>query len=110
MIPDNSPERSSPDKSSDRSSPDRSSKEWWSDFQELLDDQNEWPTEYVFKFIVPSSGLDDVKQALGAEEVTTRESSRGRYVSVTARMHMNSSEAVVDVYKSVRGIDGVISL
>src|SRR6056297_288993 len=101
MIPHNGPERSSPD----GSSPERSSTEWWSDFQELLDDQNEWPTEYVFKFIVPSSGLDDVKQALGAEEVTTRESSRGRYVSVTARMHMESSEAVVDVYKSVRGIE-----
>lgn len=106
MIPHNGPERSSPD----GSSPERSSTEWWSDFQELLDDQNEWPTEYVFKFIVPSSGLDDVKQALGAEEVTTRESSRGRYVSVTARMHMDSSEAVVDVYRSVRGIEGVISL
>lgn len=106
MIPDNRPERSSPE----RSTPERSTKEWWSDFRELLDDQNEWPSEYVFKFIVPSSGLDDVKQALGVDEVTTRESSRGRYVSVTARMQMESSEEVVQVYKSVRGIEGVISL
>lgn len=104
MIPENRPERSS------QESPERSSKEWWSDFRELLDDQNEWPTDYVFKFIVPRSGLEDVKQALGADEVTTRESSRGRYVSVTARMQMESGEAVVEVYKSVRGIDGVISL
>lgn len=96
MIPDNRPERSS--------------KEWWADFRDLLDDQNEWPTDYVFKFIVPSTGLEDVKQALGAEEVTTRESSRGRYVSVTARMQMESSDEVVEIYKSVRGIEGVISL
>lgn len=106
MIPDKRPERSS----SQSSSPEKSSREWWSNFEELLDDQNEWPSEYVFKFIVPRSGLEDVKQALGAEEVTTRESSRGRYVSVTARMQMESGEAVVEVYKSVRGIDGVISL
>ena len=106
MIPDNGPERSSPEGSSS----ERSSREWWSDFRDLLDDQNEWPTDYVFKFIVPSSGLEDVKQALGAEEVTTRESSKGRYVSVTARMQMESSEAVVEIYKSVRGIEGVISL
>ena len=96
MIPDNRPERSS--------------EEWWADFQDLLDDQNEWPAPYVFKFIVPRTGLDDVKQALGAAEVSTRESSRGRYVSVTARMHMESSDAVVEIYKSVRGIEGVISL
>ena len=90
--------------------PDRSSKEWWSDFRDLLDEQNEWPQEYVFKFIVPHEGVDDVKSAIGADDFTLRESSKGTYVSVTAKMLMASSEDVVEVYKSVRGIDGVISL
>jgi hypothetical protein len=83
---------------------------WWNDFRELLDDQNDWPTEYVFKFIAPQGELDDLKAVFGEHPVRVRESSKGNYVSVTARMEMHSSEEIVAVYKAAGEVDGVISL
>ena len=84
--------------------------DWWSRFRSLLDDQNEWPAIYTFKFIVPTEGLEDVKAVFEGHPVRVRESSKGNYMSLTARMKMDSSEAVVRVYKEVDRVDGVISL
>ncbi|NBC17840.1 MAG: DUF493 family protein [Bacteroidetes bacterium] len=83
---------------------------WWNDFRELLDDQNDWPAEYVFKFIAPQDELDELKSVFGDHPVRVRESSKGNYVSVTARMEMHSSDEVVAVYKAAGAVEGVISL
>ncbi|MEM1127514.1 MAG: DUF493 family protein [Bacteroidota bacterium] len=83
---------------------------WWERFQGLLDDQNEWPAEYLFKFIAPLNGLDTLTDILQPGDLTVRPSRKGNYVSVTARREMTSSEAVVAVYKSVAVVDGLISL
>lgn len=87
-----------------------SSAEWWDRFQTLLDDQNDWPANYVFKFIVPREGLDELTRVFGAHPVRVRESRKGNYMSVTARMEMHSSDEVVAVYQAAGRIEGVISL
>jgi putative lipoic acid-binding regulatory protein len=84
--------------------------EWWQRFKELLDDQNEWPTRYTFKFIAPSDSLDRLKHVFGDHPVRVRESSKGNYKSVTAHLQMSSSEEVVEIYQEASSIDGVISL
>ena len=86
------------------------SQEWWARFQDLLDEQTEWPTEYLFKFIVPRPELDDLKMALGVEQPKVRASSKGNYVSVTIERRMTSSDEVIEVYQSVSGVEGVIAL
>lgn len=83
---------------------------WWQRFQELLDDQNAWPAEYVFKFIVPAESLDDVRQVFGQVPLQERPSRRGRYTSVTAKMIMHSSDEVIAIYTAVGKIDGVMAL
>ncbi|MFQ5572541.1 MAG: DUF493 domain-containing protein [Rhodothermales bacterium] len=83
---------------------------WWERFQNLLDDQNEWPTEYVFKFIAPQAGLDDLKAVFGKHPVAVRASSKGNYISVTARMEMHSSDEIIAVYKAAAVVEGIISL
>lgn len=83
---------------------------WWSRFEDLLDDQTEWPTMYTFKFIAPRPGLDELKDLFGDHPVKVRESSKGNYVSVTAHVEMESSEAVISVYDAASGVDGVIAL
>lgn len=83
---------------------------WWSSFQELLDDQTEWPSEYLFKFIVPKDDLEDLKSVFGHVEVEERASRKGNYISVTTRMEMHSSDEVIAIYKAAGAIDGVISL
>ena len=83
---------------------------WWEQFQELLDDQNEWPTEYVFKFIAPQEERDALQHVFGQYPVEVRSSSKGNYISVTARMKMHSSDEIIAIYKAAAEVEGVISL
>lgn len=85
-------------------------REWWARFQALLDEQVEWPSEYLFKFIVPTSSLEALTAVFGDHPVRVRASSKGNYASVTARMHMTSSEDVLAIYRAAGKVDGVISL
>ena len=75
----------------------------------LLDEQIDWPSPYLFKFIAPRSELDALTDLFG-DEVTVRASSKGKYVSVTSEQMMNSSDAVIAVYKAAAEVEGVISL
>lgn len=84
--------------------------EWWNRFRELLDDQNDWPTRYTFKFIAPASQLDELKDVFGEHPVRVRESSKGNYKSVTAHLRMSSSEEVIGIYEEASGIEDVIAL
>ena len=84
--------------------------EWWTNFRQLLADQSEWPTEYLYKFIVPKAGLEALKQVFGDARIIVRASKRGKYLSVTSRMPANSPDDVIMVYKAAGKVDGVISL
>jgi uncharacterized protein len=83
---------------------------WWTRFRELLDGNNEWPAPYLFKFIVPRSGLDELKQVFGEHPVKVRASTRGRYVSITATLQMQSSDDVINIYRAAGAVEGVIAL
>ena len=82
----------------------------WDRFQHLLDDQMDWPTEFVFKFIAPQAGLNELKAIFGLHPVRVRSSRAGNYVSITARMQMHSSSEIIAVYKAAAAIKGVILL
>ena len=82
----------------------------WERFRNLLDDQMKWPSVYVFKFIAPQAGLDELKAVFGRHPVAVRASRRGNYVSVTARMEMHSSYEVIALYKAAAVVEGVILL
>lgn len=89
--------------------------EWWVEFRELLEEETEWPTTYTFKFITPQDGLSELKEIFeghpaSEEDLKVRSSSKGNYVSVTARLRMNSSDEVLDVYDRAYDIDDVIAL
>lgn len=83
---------------------------WWTRFKELLDDQNDWPTQYTFKFIAPAGRVDELKEVFGDHPVRVRASSKGNYKSVTAHLRMSSSDEVVSIYEEASAIDDVISL
>lgn len=92
------------------SSPEPGTPAWWTHFQALLDDQNDWPAHYTFKFIAPTDRLDLLKGLFETDEVNVRSSSKGNYVSVTARLQMASSDEVIAIYKEASTVEGVISL
>ena len=85
-------------------------KQWWSNFQKLLDEEVEWPNEYLFKFIVPRAKVDEVERLFNRIPVEVKESSKGNYASVTARMQVHTSDEVIAVYTAAAKIEGIILL
>tara|TARA_R110002012_G_scaffold242788_1_gene417205 strand:+ start:33114 stop:33407 length:294 start_codon:yes stop_codon:yes gene_type:complete len=74
-----------------------------------------WPTQYLFKFIVETEGtavkdIEGLFDNMGAV-IKTKESSKGKYTSVSIHVVMKKPEYVIIKYKEVtENIKGVISL
>ncbi len=83
---------------------------WWDRFRALLDEQNEWPTTYLFKFIAPKERSLDLQAVFEGQEIKVRASSKGTYQSITTHVQVESADHVVDLYRQASAIDGVISL
>ncbi len=79
-------------------------------FKNKLDKVHEWPSLYMFKFIVPSGKEQEVFALFPNNELTTKTSSHGNYVSVTAKVMMRSSEHVMEKYQEAHKIEGVLAL
>ena len=80
------------------------------DFIRMLDQEHQWPTWYLFKFIAPRGKEDSVVALFPEGQATIRASSKGNYRSVTAKMIMSSSQDVLDIYEKAYHIDGVLAL
>lgn len=80
--------------------------------QEKLNDQCEWPHVYMFKFIIPSDNhkLALVEALFGAEaQITTRQSSANKFISITAKEMMLNSNEIINIYKKATEIEGIMS-
>jgi hypothetical protein len=64
----------------------------------------------MFKFIAPTSRVDELKGLFEGKPFTTRFSRTGKYVSITAEWELESSEEVISYYRQARKIPGVIAL
>lgn len=90
------------------------SAEKYAKLKSQLEEGFEWPTVYMFKFIVPASNQNvaQVERLFNANEarVSMRESRKGNFVSVTAREMMLSPEKVIERYQEAEKIEGLIAL
>ena len=83
-------------------------------FLVTLRESSKWPSVYLFKFIVPADNdkiarveaLFDSKTA----EIKLKTSSKGKFVSVSAKEIMLTPEAVVEKYVEASNIEGLIAL
>ena len=80
----------------------------------LEETTSSWPTEYLYKFIVPSDNqkiadIEAIFDNMGAV-INTKESSKGTYTSVSIHVEMKNPDAVIAKYKEVAVVEGVISL
>lgn len=75
----------------------------------VLDETVEWPTEYLFKFIVPIAEKESLIALLGDSVYSCRPSKNGNYTSVTMKKHLGSSEEVITIYLRVSSVKGIIS-
>jgi hypothetical protein len=81
--------------------------------RELLNEDNNWPRVYMFKFIIPA---DNHKIALVESKfsdeaiITHKASSSGKYFSITVKEAMLNADSIIEKYKEMKGIEGLMAL
>lgn len=94
--------------------PDGDNKDFYKNFKEKLHDVEQFPTLYRFKFIVKS----DLNQESKIEKIfehpsskfSYKDSSGGKYKSITVETFVNNPDEVINYYKAVSKIESVIML
>ncbi len=75
-----------------------------------LENNHDFPGEYIFKFIVKPEQQQEVESLVEGAKIKLKPSSGNKYMSVTIVAKMQNSAAVVEVYKEAKKIEGIISL
>lgn len=88
--------------------------EFYQSLKEKLDANYEFPQDYLFKFIIENDGnkLAEIYKIFDGEHHTlgNRESKNGKYISVNINAFVLDSDHVIDIYKKVGVIEGVMML
>lgn len=79
-------------------------------FKDKLDKAHQWPSLYMFKFIVPNDKVEPVKRLFPKNILKEKPSKTGKYISVTAEIMVSSSEQVIQIYEDASKVDGLIAL
>lgn len=79
-------------------------------FKVALDNQHQWPCDYLFKFVVPSEKTDDFIAVFPGESFQYKKSGTGKYTSLSLRKRMVSSDEVMAIYRAASAIEGIIAL
>ena len=79
-----------------------------------LEETTKFPAKYMYKFIIPSdkekiNEIETIFDHTGAV-IQTKPSKTGKYSSITITVQMKSADAVIEKYKEVGTVEGVISL
>ncbi len=93
---------------------DKKTNEFYKSLKEKLSNDTLWPSDYLFKFIVPSNKekvahIENTFNNLGAI-INTKASSKGNYTSISVHVKMKNPDAVIEKYIEVSIIEGIISL
>ena len=78
--------------------------------KELLDKEYTWPSDYMFKFIVPVQKEAEVRALFPDHNLTARESKLGNYISLTVTYKAESSDIILAIYEKASQIEGLIAL
>lgn len=88
--------------------------EFYAKLKESLDASTKFPSDYLYKFIVPTSKdqLNEVKKIfdISGVVITTKASKTNKYVSLSITMKVKSSDEIIAKYKEVSVVEGIISL
>lgn len=93
---------------------DKKTKDFYKRLQLQLEENTNWPSLYLYKFIVPTDvgkikKIETAFEALDAK-ISIRNSSKGTYTSVSIEVKMNNPKHVIEKYLEVSEIEGLISL
>jgi hypothetical protein len=79
-------------------------------FKEKLEGEHAFPCIYLFKFIVPTANKQELQLILPKGEVSYKKSKGDKYVSVSVKALINTSDEIISVYERAYQIEGIISL
>lgn len=93
---------------------DQKTQEFYERLRVELDNSNNWPAEYLFKFIVPSTSQNvlEVENAfnnMGAI-IKTTSSKTGKFTSISVDVTMKNAEDIILKYQQLSNIKGIVSL
>ena len=93
---------------------DKKTEDFYIRLKEELSNSTLWPSEYLYKFIVPSD-VDKIAKIEGAFNdlgavITTQQSKTGKFTSISVSVNMPNAQSVIDKYIAVSEIEGIISL
>lgn len=88
--------------------------DFYANFKQKLIDVEHFPSMYTFKFIVKAdvAKIEEVKAIFthGSTKISEKESSGGKYKSLTVETYVTNADEVVDYYKAVSKVESVIML
>lgn len=79
-------------------------------FKSLLNEEMTWPDYYQFKFVIKSERKQELIAKLPGHKIAEKESSGGKYTSISGRKIFQNADEVIEVYKEVSEVKGVITL
>jgi len=93
---------------------DEKAQEFYKRLKEELTNNSLWPSDYLYKFVVPTEPkkikkIEDAFDNTGAV-IKTSQSKTGKYTSVSVSVKMKSPEDVIEKYIELSDIEGIISL
>jgi hypothetical protein len=73
-----------------------------------------WPSIYLYKFIVPTD-IDKILTVQNAFDnmgavIKTKKSKEGKFTSISIHVRMETPDHVIEKYKEVSNVEGIISL
>jgi len=82
--------------------------------KEKLEESTTFPTKYLYKFIIPSNAekvtqVEAVFNHMGAV-ITKKSSKTGKFISISILVAMQNADTIIEKYRTVEKIDGIISL
>ncbi|HQV36976.1 MAG TPA: DUF493 domain-containing protein [Flavobacterium sp.] len=93
---------------------DKKTEEFYERLKEELRTTSDWPSIYLYKFIVPTDtikilAVENAFDNMGAV-INTQQSKTGKFTSISINVSMLSPEHVVEKYIDVSSVEGIISL
>lgn len=69
-----------------------------------------FPTKYMYKFITIEEKIAELRPYFEDAEISTKRSSKGKYISFSAIVMALSADQIIEKYKSLDHIQGLMSL
>lgn len=87
---------------------------FYKDLKEKLENNTTFPSDYLYKFIVPTTKNqeEEVKTVFKntTAVISTKASKTGKFVSLSVMLNVKDADEVIANYYAVEKIEGLISL